>query len=49
MEHKMSEVKKRRMHSAELKAKVAIEALREQKTINELAQEYGIHPKMVGQ
>jgi transposase len=49
MEYKMSDIKKRRVHSAELKAKVAIEALKEQKTINELGQEYGVHPKMVGQ
>ena len=40
---------KRRTHTAEFKAKVALEALREQKTMNELAQEYGVHPKMIGQ
>lgn len=40
---------KRRTHTPEFKAKVALEALREQKTMNELAQEYGVHPKMIGQ
>jgi len=26
------------------KAKIALEALKEQKTVNEIAQEYGVHP-----
>jgi len=38
---------KKRKHSAELKAKVAIEAIKEEKTINEIASQYGIHPQMV--
>ena len=45
----MSETARRRLHSADFKAKVALEAMREQKTMNELAQEYGVHPKMIGQ
>ena len=45
----MSEGKKRKVHSGEFKAKVGLEALKGVKTINEIAQEYGIHPVMVGQ
>lgn len=45
----MSEVKKRKTHSAELKAKVGLEAVRGLKTANELAQQYGVHPVLVGQ
>jgi len=39
--------KKRQNYSAEFKAKVAIEALKEQKTITELAQLYEIHPNQI--
>jgi putative transposase len=39
----------RRQHSAEFKAKVALEALRGERTINELAAEYGVHPVQVTQ
>jgi transposase-like protein len=38
--------KKRQNHSADFKAKVAIEALKEQKKISELAQLYEIHPNL---
>ncbi len=34
----------RKVHSAEQKAKIALEALKAQKTINELASDYGVHP-----
>ena len=37
----------RKKYSAEFKAKVALEAIREEKTINEIASHYGIHPQMV--
>jgi transposase len=37
----------RRVHSAEFKAKVAIEALRERQTITELAQKYQLHPNQI--
>lgn len=36
--------KKRTQHSAELKAKVALAALRGEKMISELAAHYSIHP-----
>jgi transposase-like protein len=45
----MSETKKRKVHSPEFKAKVGLEALRGVKTINEIGQEYGVHPVQVGQ
>jgi transposase-like protein len=44
----MSEAKKRKFHAPEFKAKVALEALRGVKTINEIGQEYGVHPITVG-
>lgn len=34
-------------HSPELKAKVAIEAVRGIQTVNEIAQQYGVHPVQV--
>ena len=45
----MSETKKRKVHTAEFKAKVGLEAVRGVKTINEIGQEYGVHPVQVGQ
>jgi transposase-like protein len=45
----MSEAQKRKVHNPELKAKVGLEAVRGLKTINEIAQEYGVHPVQVGQ
>ncbi len=44
----MSETKKRKVHTPEFKAKVGLEAVRGVKTINEIGQEYGIHPVQVG-
>jgi len=38
----------RRKHSAEFKARVALEAIKGIKTLSEIAQEYEIHPVMVG-
>ena len=45
----MSEAKTRKFHSPEFKAKVGLEAVRGVKTINEIGQEYGVHPVQVGQ
>lgn len=39
----------RRQHSAALKAKVALEAMRGQQTANESAAAYGVHPVQVAQ
>jgi transposase-like protein len=39
----------RRRHSSACKAKVALEALKGQKTLNELASEYGVHPVQIAQ
>jgi len=39
--------KQRRTFSAEFKAKVALEAIKEIKTISELAQHYQIHPNQI--
>ena len=44
----MGEAKKRNFHSPEFKAKVGLEAVRGMKTINEIGQEYGVHPGQVG-
>ena len=41
--------KKRKVFSGELKAKVALEAIRGIKTVNEIAQEFGVYPTQVGQ
>lgn len=41
-------LKKKKPHTAEFKAKVALEALQENKTIAEIGAAYGIHPKTVG-
>jgi transposase-like protein len=40
----MSERKKRVSHTADFKAKVGLEAIRSDQTINEIAQLYEIHP-----
>jgi transposase-like protein len=39
----------RRRHSSEFKAKVALEAIKGQKTLNELATEFGVHPVQIAQ
>ena len=40
--------KKRNIFSGEFKAKVALEAIRGIKTVNEIAQEFSVHPTQVG-
>lgn len=39
---------KRKRYSAEFKAKVALEAIREQKTMSELSSQYSLHPTQIG-
>ncbi len=39
----------RKQHSAEFKAKVAIEAIKGLKTVNELATKHGVHPTQIHQ
>ena len=39
--------KKRRRHDPEFKARVALEALKGNKTIQEIAGEFGVHPVQV--
>lgn len=38
---------KRNRYPAEFKAKVALETLKGEKTIHELASQYGVHPNMI--
>jgi transposase len=45
----MSDTKTRKVHTPEFKAKVGLEALRGVRTLNEIGQEYGIHPMQAGQ
>jgi len=39
--------RQRRQHGAQLKARVVLEALRGEKTVNELAGLYGVHPTQI--
>ena len=40
---------KRKRHTAVFKGKVALEAAKEIKTLNELAAQYGVHPTQISQ
>ena len=42
-------MKRRRSHDAGFKARVALEAVRGERTVSELAAEYGVHPTMIHQ
>ena len=37
---------KRKQHAPEFKAKVTLEAVKGERTVSELAAEYGVHPTM---
>ena len=41
--------KKRRRHSDEFKARVALEAVKGVKTLSELSAHYGVHPTVIAQ
>ena len=41
-------MKKRKNHSPDFKAKVALEAIREEMTLSELSRKYGVHPTQIG-
>lgn len=41
--------KKRTQYSAHFKLQTALEAVKDQKTINELASQLGVHPNLVGE
>jgi transposase-like protein len=40
---------KRKQYSAEFKAKIALEAIKGEKSISEIASQYGVHPTMIHQ
>jgi len=40
---------KRSRHSSAFKAKVAVEAIRGEKTINEITGKFGVHPNRISQ
>lgn len=42
-----TKTRRRRRHSAEFKVRVAVEALRERQTVNEIAAQSGVHPTQV--
>ena len=39
----------RKRYTADYKARVAVEALKGQRTSNQLASDYGVHPTLIGQ
>jgi transposase-like protein len=45
----MGEPKKRKVYTPEFKAKAGLEALREVRTLNEICQDFGVHPVTIGQ
>jgi transposase len=45
----MSEKNRRKVYTPAFKAKIGLEAIKGDKTINEIGQEHGVHPAQVGQ
>lgn len=45
----MAEIKKRKAYSAEFRGTVGFEAARGLRSVNEIVQQYGVHPVMVVQ
>jgi len=45
----MTEIRKRKVHRSEFKAKVGLEGIRGLRTTHESGQEHGVHPVQVGQ
>ena len=43
------EPRRRKNYSAEMKAKIALEAIKCQKTVQEIAGQFGVHPNQVSQ
>jgi len=43
----MSEKRERKSYNTQFKGKLAMEAIKEQRTIYEIASHYGLHPKLV--
>ena len=41
-------MKKRKNHSPEFRARVALEAIRDEMTLAELSKKYGVHPTQIG-
>jgi putative transposase len=42
-------MKQRKRYSAEMKAKIALEAVKGQRTVQEIGSHYGVHPSQVAQ
>jgi transposase-like protein len=42
-------MKQRKSYTAEMKAKIAMEAIKGQRTVQEIAGHYGVHPNQVAQ
>ena len=48
MKREVIRYEKRKNHSPEFKAKVALEAIREEMTLAELSKKYGVHATQIG-
>jgi len=41
--------RRRKLHEASVKARVALEAVKERQTVAEIAKQFGVHPTQIGQ